>query len=512
MATAGEKLAASLEALQQAQTGSVVRSSSLSRIHRERLIQNDFLQEVVKGWYIVVSPALNDGSSTPWFASYWTFIAAYLNDRYGDDYCLSSESSLHLHTAATVAPRQLVVISKAKGSQKLNLPFGASLLIYPDSNNFPTGRARVNGLWIMDLPTSLCKAAPSFFRQNAVEAKLALRMARDASDVLRVLLEGGAIAAAGRLAGAYQFLGEKQMAERIVKDMSSGGYVVKPVNPFAGAAPFFSSGVRVQSPYVARIESLWKTMRGDVADAFPAAPGMSDDHLDYLRRIDEIYVSDAYNSLSIEGYQVTPELIEQIRDGKWDPDSNESDRQHRDALAAKGYNLAFKAVKESIRKILAGAEPAEVIAVDHRDWYSRMFAPSVQAGILKPADLAGYRNQPVYIKGSRHVPLPQTAIVDCMEALFRLIAGEPHAGVRAALGHFIFVFIHPYPDGNGRIGRFLMNALLASGGYPWTVIRLERRNHYLSALEEASTAGNVSALARFIAQEMTQGWKRQGLR
>lgn len=91
MATPGQKLAASLEALQQAQTGSVVRSSSLSRIHRERLIQNDFLLEVVKGWYIVVSPALNDGSSTPWFSSYWTFIAAYLNDRYGDDYCLSPE-------------------------------------------------------------------------------------------------------------------------------------------------------------------------------------------------------------------------------------------------------------------------------------------------------------------------------------------------------------------------------------------------------------------------------------
>lgn len=398
-----------------------------------------------------------------------------------------------------------MVISKAKGSQKLNLPFGTSLLIYQDSNLFPVGRNRVNGLWIMDLPTSLCRAAPLFYRQKAVEAELALRMARDASDILRVLLEEGAIASAGRLAGAYQFLDDLPMAERIVKGMSSGGYAVKPVNPFVNAAPFLSSGIRIQSPYVARIESLWKTMRGDVMDVFPVAPGMPDDHSDYLRRIDEIYVNDACNSLSIEGYQVTPELIEKIRDGRWDPDDNENDRQHRNALAAKGYNLAFKAVKESIRKIIAGAEPAEVIAVDHRDWYSRMFSPSVQAGILKPSDLAGYRNHPVYIRGSRYVPLPQTAIVDSMETLFRLIAGEPHAGVRAVLGHFIFVFIHPYPDGNGRIGRFLMNALLASGGYPWTVIRLERRNHYLSALEEASTAGNVSALSRFIADEMAQG-------
>jgi Fic family protein len=249
---------------------------------------------------------------------------------------------------------------------------------------------------------------------------------------------------------------------------------------------------------------MWKAMRNDVADVLPPPPGMLENPLEYLHRIDEIYVTDAYNSLSIEGYQVTPELIEQIRDGKWNPDSIESDRQQRNALAAKGYNLAFKAVKESIRKILDGAKPAPVVAVDHRDWYSQMFSPSVQSGILKPADLAGYRNQPVYIKGSQHVPLPQSAIIDCMETLFRLIGEELHAGVRAVLGHFIFVFIHPYMDGNGRIGRFLMNTMFASGGYPWTVIRMGHRNEYMAALEEASTTGRISTLARFISEEMEQ--------
>jgi hypothetical protein len=38
------------------------------------------------------------------------------------------------------------------------------------------------------------------------------------------------------------------------------------------------------------------------------------------------------------------------------------------------------------------------------------------------------------------------------------------AGVRVVLGHFIFVYIHPYMDGNGRMGRFLMNVMLAGGG------------------------------------------------
>ena len=89
-----------------------------------------------------------------------------------------------------------------------------------------------------------------------------------------------------------------------------------------------------------------------------------------------------------------------------------------------------------------------------------------------------------------------------MEALVELLKAERDAGVRAVLGHFIFVFIHPYMDGNGRIGRFLMNTMLASGGFPWTVIRLEQRTQYMSALEEASVRGNIRPFAEFITGEM----------
>ncbi len=46
----------------------------------------------------------------------------------------------------------------------------------------------------------------------------------------------------------------------------------------------------------------------------------------------------------------------------------------------------------------------------HREWYRELFAPSVAVGILKPADLAGYRMGQVYIRQSMHVPLNRDAV------------------------------------------------------------------------------------------------------
>jgi Fic family protein len=87
-----------------------------------------------------------------------------------------------------------------------------------------------------------------------------------------------------------------------------------------------------------------------------------------------------------------------------------------------------------------------------------------------------------------------------MPTFFDLIKEEDDPGVRIVLGHFMFVYIHPYMDGNGRMGRFLMNVMLASGGYPWTIVPVERRNDYMAALESASTESNISPFANFLAE------------
>ena len=71
--------------------------------------------------------------------------------------------------------------------------------------------------------------------------------------------------------------------------------------------------------------------------------------------------------------------------------------------------------------------------------------------------------------------------------------------MRVVLGHFVFVYSHPYMDGNGRMGRFLMNLMMAAGGYPWTVVPVGERKAYMAALERASVGEDIGPFAELLA-------------
>jgi hypothetical protein len=95
-----------------------------------------------------------------------------------------------------------------------------------------------------------------------------------------------------------------------------------------------------------------------------------------------------------EGYRVTPELIDRVRAGRWNPEAHEADRKNRDALAARGYWQAFQSVKKAVAAIMTGAEAATFVCGGHRDWYREMFQPCVAAGLIEAQALAGYRTHP----------------------------------------------------------------------------------------------------------------------
>lgn len=176
-------------------------------------------------------------------------------------------------------------------------------------------------------------------------------------------------------------------------------------------------------------------------------------------------------------------------------------RTHRESLLANGF------LQEVIKGWYIPSQPDERKG-ESTAWYALalfrcLSGEAFREGLVPlagaPADLAGYRTGQVYIRRSMHVPLNRDAVRDAMPAFFDLLRGETDPAVRAVLGHFVFVYIHPYMDGNGRMGRFLMNLMLASGGYPWTVIPVGIHKTYMDALENSSVGEDIVPFTAFLA-------------
>jgi hypothetical protein len=496
------KLAARLERVHMVAVDGVVKASAISRRDREVLQRKGRLTSVCRGWYLLQAPAARGDGSTAWYAHTWTFIRVYLTDRFGAGWCLSAEASLAMHSGSTTVPQQVVVITARGGSMVLPLPHTTSLLLYPDPDRLPGEVDVLDGLRIMSLPEALVRVSAAWFRSQPTDAAIAMRMVRTGADVARAAVESGRLDGVGRLIGAWRALGQEATADSLRGAVEDGGHSLVETNPFEVPPPRLGS--RPRSLYAGRVSVTWERMRRSVLTGWPQPPPPASPE-EYLAALDARAEQDAWHSLSIEGYRVTPELIRRVKSGGWRPEANATDAGHRDALAAAGYLRAHRAVRASVAAVLSGEHPGEAARGDLDGWHRNMFSPQVEAGLLKQTDLLGYRRQPVFIRGSRHVPPPHGAVGDAMEALFENLHAEPVAAVRAVLGHFAFTWIHPFGAGNGRLGRFLMNLQLASAGYPWTVVRVGCRAEYMSALEVASVEGDIAPFVAVIRAEMEAG-------
>ena len=498
MTIPSEKLAQSLSVLKRLQEKGKVafKSAELTRTHRERLLSNGFIIEVIKGWYIPSRPNEKQGESTIWYTAFWEFCTQYLETKFKSKWCLSPEQSINLHIGNWTVPNQLMIRAPKGSNKPVELLHNTSIfelrLELPNSENI----VQMSNIRAMCLPTALMTCSPLYFKKDPIGARAALSMLQEPSELIRKLLEGGHSTIAGRLAGGFDNIGRKKTAREIVETMQSAGYKVQKQDPFEAPA-ILLLGSRERSPYINRLKMMWQAYREPIMTHFPTPLSEKIDRKSYLDQIDDIYALDAYNSLSIEGYQVSEALIEHVRKGNWDPDK---DKEHINALAARGYWQTFQAVKKTIEQILGGKNPGQAVKDDYRTWYRELFGPSVTAGIIEVTDLAGYRNRPVYIRQSMHTPPKHDVVRELMPVFFECLKTEDNPAVRVVLAHFIFVYIHPYIDGNGRIGRLLMNTMLAAGGYSWLVIPVEKRAAYMSALECASVKEDIVPFTQFLAQ------------
>ena len=234
MATPSDKLAQSLDALKAVQHARAVaiRGADLTRVHRERLLKNGYLREVMKGWYIPARADGPAGESTDWYASFWDFCAAYLTARFGQDWCLGAEHSIALHTGDWNVPRQLLVRATRGGNKPTALLHDTSIFDLRLEVPAPEEIQVMAGLRVMRLPVALIACAPGCFAAHPVMTRTALALITDASDVLERLLAGGHSRIAGRLAGAFRNIGRDQIADTLIATLRTAGYTVTETDPF----------------------------------------------------------------------------------------------------------------------------------------------------------------------------------------------------------------------------------------------------------------------------------------
>lgn len=502
MASIQEKLADSLLALKEFQDKSktpIIKGLKLlGETHTKRLLQNGYLEQIIKGWYMPSMPGLA-GDTTTWYASYWSFIAAYCHNRFDNDWCLTPEESLDYYAGETVVPTQLIIRAPKASNNIIALKHGDTLLDISSSLPKNLVKEEKYGLNVYSLGEALAYCSPAYFKKSPINARTCLYMLNSADEVLKVVADEGNSARASRIVGALRNLGRNDMADKIQNFMTRLGHDIRPDDPFENKATEMSGGNnKPASPHAVRLRLMWKRMKEQIKglDLNPTKKNLAIEEI--LAGMEANYIRDSYHSLSIEGYRVTEGLIERVRSGEWNPKDNQADADRKNALAARGYYQAFQKVKNSVKEILQGAEAGKTIGRDFEEWYFEMFQPCIAAGIVKPSDLIGYRTNQVYIRGSKHTPLTPDAVREAMPVLTELMEQEEDATVRAVLSHFFFVFIHPYMDGNGRTGRFIMNAMLVTAGYSWRVITVEERSAYMEALEKASTEGDITPFAKIV--------------
>ena len=123
----------------------------------------------------------------------------------------------------------------------------------------------------------------------------------------------------------------------------------------------------------------------------------------------------------------------------------------------------------------------------------------ILSGIMD--DCAGkYRQAQVYIRGTNFdLPKPNEVPILMRKFIEWLVNQQEKHPVKVATdAHFKFESIHPFIDGNGRVGRLLMNLVLITSGYPMAIIRNEERTQYLQSLNVTQTKSDLGLLENLI--------------
>lgn len=214
-----------------------------------------------------------------------------------------------------------------------------------------------------------------------------------------------------------------------------------------------------------------------------------DEILSYPDIRDRFILTLTYNSNKIEGSTLTePDTAAVIFDNIALPDKSLTEQ-----LEAKNHQTALNFLFDHILK--KGDINQELILRLH--------------GILMNgirSDAGQYRQHAVRILG---VDLPTAnymSVPKLISELFTEIKKESDVIAVSARTHGSFEQIHPFSDGNGRIGRLLINALLLKENFAPAIIQETEKRLYYAYLYKAQTTGDISQLENFICGSVEKGF------
>jgi Fic family protein len=125
------------------------------------------------------------------------------------------------------------------------------------------------------------------------------------------------------------------------------------------------------------------------------------------------------------------------------------------------------------------------------------------------------RNVEVVVTNSRgqivHQGMPAKELNNALEEMvkwYKKNKGKFKPLVLAAILHNQFEYVHPFQDGNGRVGRLLLNFILLKNKYPPINILLEDRSEYYAALSEYDKSQNIKPMLQFLIKQYNKTLKQ----
>lgn len=208
----------------------------------------------------------------------------------------------------------------------------------------------------------------------------------------------------------------------------------------------------------------------------------------------------AYNTTSIEGNTIKLEEARKLLDDGLTP----KNRTLREIYDLQNTEKVFLTLLENKNK-------------KEKQRLSNNLIIDIHKNLMENIDpRTGYRTSDVRVIKANFKATPEPYVKTDMDLLLKWYERNRrhlHPLVIATIFHHKFEKIHPFMDGNGRVGRIILNFILLNNEYPPFIVHKKKRDAYLQALRTADRSEltkadkeNYQKLIDFMVEEMTDSY------